>query len=111
MIWETSAIVGAFATVCSAVSFVPQAWKIVKSRDTRSISAPMYSITVVGFAAWLAYGLLRQIPPIIVTNAICMLLSSFILAMKLLPHTKKDEVADVLFGHSKPDNSPPPDSR
>jgi uncharacterized protein with PQ loop repeat len=50
---EIVTVVGYLAAICSVVSFTPQAWKIIKTRDTKSISAPMYAITVVGFAFWL----------------------------------------------------------
>ncbi|MER8430083.1 SemiSWEET family sugar transporter [Mesorhizobium caraganae] len=43
---QTLTLIGYFATVCSKTSFTPQAWKIVKTRDTSGISAPMYAITV-----------------------------------------------------------------
>jgi len=55
---QTVTLIGYLATVCSMTSFAPQAWKIIKTRDTSSISAPMYALTVLGFALWLAFGLL-----------------------------------------------------
>lgn len=89
-------LIGSLAALCSMTSFAPQAWKIVKSRDTSSISAGMYSITAIGFALWLAYGIMRSEWPLIVTNGVCLTLSSFILIMKLLPQEKKEETADAL---------------
>lgn len=56
----------------------------------------MYVLTVTGFALWLSYGLLLRQWPLFVTNAICLLLSTFILVMKLLPSKKKNEVADAI---------------
>ncbi|KRE11712.1 hypothetical protein ASE66_24695 [Bosea sp. Root483D1] len=32
------AVAGTLAAACSMISFIPQAWRIVKSRDTSSIS-------------------------------------------------------------------------
>lgn len=78
-------IIGAIASLCSMTSFGPQAWKIIRTRDTSSISARMYVLTVTGFAFWTVYGFLIGEWPIIVTNTVCLLLSAFILAMKLLP--------------------------
>lgn len=34
--------------------------------------------------------------PIIMTNGVCRMLSAFIFMMKVLPHAKKDAVADIL---------------
>lgn len=93
---DTATLAGALATVCSTTSFVPQAWKIIKTRDTSSLSAPMYAVTVAGFSLWLAYGILLRQWPLIVTNGVCLALSGFILAMKLLPRSKKDAVAHAL---------------
>jgi MtN3 and saliva related transmembrane protein len=88
--------VGALAALASTTSFVPQAWKIIRTRDTDAISAGMYAVTVVGFALWLAYGLLLGQWPLIVTNGLCLALSAFILAMKLLPRRQREAVADAL---------------
>lgn len=92
--WITAA--GAIAALCSMVSFVPQAWRIVKSRDTSSISPVMYSFTVAGFALWTLYGIGLGQWPLIVTNSVCLLLASFILLMTLLPQAKKDAMADTV---------------
>jgi MtN3 and saliva related transmembrane protein len=56
----------------------------------------MYAITVVGFSLWLTYGLLLWQWPLILTNGTCLLLSGFILTMKLLPRRKREEVAEAL---------------
>jgi MtN3 and saliva related transmembrane protein len=93
---DAASIVGALATFCSTTSFVPQAWKVIRTRDTSAISAGMYAITVTGFALWLAYGLLLGQWPLIVTNGVCLALSAFILAMTLLPRPQKEAVADTL---------------
>jgi len=89
-------IVGTLAAIASTVSFAPQAWKIIKSRRTDGISAGMYSVTVVGFSLWLVYGFLLGQWPIMIPNALCLLLSAFILVMTLLPRRKRDEVADLI---------------
>jgi MtN3 and saliva related transmembrane protein len=93
---ETATIIGSIAAVLSTASFTPQAWKIIKSRETKDISAGMYALTVTGFAMWTTYGLILMQWPLIVTNSICLVLSAFILTMKLLPEPKKNKVADIL---------------
>ncbi len=89
-------VVSLFAAALSMISFVPQAWAVVRSRNTDGISTKMYLITVAGFMAWLTYGVLLGQWAIIVQNVICLGLSSFILTMKLLPQRKKEVVADAL---------------
>ena len=93
---DAANIVGTLATICSTTSFVPQAWKVVRTRDTSAISKRMYAITVTGFSLWLAYGLLLGQMPLIITNGICLVLSAFILLMKVLPRPQKEAVASAL---------------
>jgi MtN3 and saliva related transmembrane protein len=93
---DITPIVGSLAAICSTVSFAPQAWKIIKSRDTSSISLSAYVVTVVGFCLWLAYGVLRGEWPIIVSNAVCLCLSSFILFMKIVPQPEKEAIGAAL---------------
>ena len=93
---ETVTIVGYLAAFCSMTSFTPQAWKIIRTRDTGSISAPMYALTVCGFALWLTFGLMKDEWPIIITNGVCLILSAFILLMTVLPRDKKEAIADAI---------------
>ena len=89
-------VVSLFAATLSMISYVPQAWGIIRSRSTDGISLKMYVITVAGFITWLIYGMLMRQPAIIVQNIICLALSSFILTMKLLPQRQKRDVADKI---------------
>ncbi|MBV9045124.1 MAG: SemiSWEET transporter [Alphaproteobacteria bacterium] len=89
-------IIGTIAAICSTVSFAPQAWQVIKTRKTKDISAAMYAFTVTGFLAWTTYGVLLEQWPLIVANSICLALSGFILAMKLLPQRDKNKVADKI---------------
>ena len=89
-------VVSIFAASLSMISFVPQAWSIIKSRNTDGISLKMYVITVIGFVLWLLYGVLLKQWAMIVQNVICLGLSSFILTMKMLPQRSKEAVADAV---------------
>jgi MtN3 and saliva related transmembrane protein len=89
-------IVGAFAATLSTISFVPQAVKVIRSRDTSSISAGMYLITVAGFTLWMTYGVMQKAWPLITSNGICLVLAAFILTMKLLPQPATEKVAEAL---------------
>lgn len=80
---DMTLIIGYLASVCSVTSFVPQVIKVVKSGDTAAISARMYTVTVIGFALWSAFGVMRQEWPIILTNTACFFLSGYILIRKL----------------------------
>ena len=98
---EISTLVGAVASLASITSFAPQAWKIVRTRDTSSLSSTAYGLTVVGFALWLTYGVMLGQWPLIVTNGICFALAGFILVMKLLPSSGKQAVAEAIDPNSK----------
>jgi MtN3 and saliva related transmembrane protein len=93
---DLTSLIGGVATVASVTSFFPQAWKVLKTRDTSAISAKMYAITVTGFTLWFIYGLRLASWPLIAANGLCLLLSAFILIMKLLPQEKKEAVASAL---------------
>ena len=76
-------LVGYAASSCSVVSFIPQALKVARTKDTAAISIRMYFLTVTGFALWTAFGSMKGEIPIILANSICFCLSAFILAAKL----------------------------
>ena len=88
--------IGVIAALCSMSSFAPQAWKIIRTRETENISAGMYSLTVAAFAFWCLYGALLGQWPLIVSNGVCLALSAFILTMTLLPQANKEAVADTI---------------
>lgn len=93
---DATALVGAAAALCSVTKFLPQAWKVIRTHDTASISRRMYILSTLGFALWLNYGLLLGQWPLIITNGICLLLSGFILIMKALPRHRREAVAAAL---------------
>jgi len=76
-------LIGMVAGTLSTVAFVPQVWRIWKTRSARDLSLPMYLIFTAGVALWLAYGLMLGAAPIIVCNGLTLLLAGTVLAMKL----------------------------
>ena len=74
--------VGAAAALCSMSSFLPQIAKIVRERDAAAVSLRMYLVTVAGFCAWVVYGLMIGSWPVAASNAVCLVLSGLILALK-----------------------------
>jgi MtN3 and saliva related transmembrane protein len=90
-------LLGTAAALCSTISFTPQAWKIIKTRDTKDLSAGMYLLTVSAFALWAVYGTLQRQWPLVASNSLCFALSAFILLMKVLPQREKEAVADAIL--------------
>lgn len=73
-------LIGLAAATCTTISFLPQAVKVIRTRDTRSLSLPMYIIFTTGVLLWLIYGLLVRDIPVIAANTITSVFSSIILA-------------------------------
>ena len=63
---------------------MPQAVLTLRTREVHGISAIMYSIFTVGVALWLAYGWRLGEWPIIVANAVTLVLAATILITKLV---------------------------
>ncbi|OYY95347.1 MAG: hypothetical protein B7Y41_02260 [Hydrogenophilales bacterium 28-61-23] len=74
---------GLVATAFTTSSFVPQVWRTWKTRDVSGISLPTYVIITLGLALWLVYGLLKNDLPLIVANAMMVVLTGAITVMKL----------------------------
>ena len=76
-------ILGLVATGFTTSSFVPQVWRTWRTRDVSGISLPTYIIITIGLALWLLYGWLRGDMPLVVANAVMVVLTGAITVMKL----------------------------
>ena len=76
-------IIGVAAAILTTSAFVPQAAKVVRTRETSAISLTMYSLFTLGVTLWLAYGLITSQWTIIGANAITLVFAAVILVMKL----------------------------
>jgi MtN3 and saliva related transmembrane protein len=76
-------IIGFAAAVLTTISFLPQALHTYRTRDVAGISLAMYSAFTLGIALWLVYGLFLGARPVILANAVTLLLATAILAMKI----------------------------
>ena len=74
---------GAVAATLTTASFVPQAARTIRTRDTSGISLWMYLAFTVGVGFWFGYGMVLQSWPMIVANAITFALAATILVLKL----------------------------
>ncbi len=75
--------IGSAAATLTTVAFIPQAWKIWRTRHTADISLGMYALFTLGVALWLIYGIFLVSWPIIIANSITLLLAGAVLVMKL----------------------------
>jgi MtN3 and saliva related transmembrane protein len=78
-----SDLIGMIAGTLTTIAFVPQVWRVWKTRSTSDISLGMYLVFTTGVVFWLVYGLMLGAWPIIVANAVTLALTGTVLALKL----------------------------
>ena len=78
-----SEYIGFFAAFCTTIAFLPQAAKVWKTKSTKDISLYMFIIFTIGVLSWLIYGIYISDLPIILANALTLVLSLFILIYKI----------------------------
>ncbi len=79
---DTPSLLGFAAGLLTTLAFVPQALTIWRAKSARDVSLGAFASFTIGIALWLAYGLVKGEAPIIVWNAITLVLAAAILAMK-----------------------------
>lgn len=80
---EWTNALGLLAGALTTLAFVPQVVKIWKSKHARDISLGMFAIFSIGVLFWLLYGIQLGAVPIILANAVTLVLSLTILFFKL----------------------------
>jgi MtN3 and saliva related transmembrane protein len=76
-------LTGFLAAILTTTAYLPQAWRAWRTRSTHDVSLKMYLIMVAGTALWLIYGIALRDWPLIGANSVCLLLTGFILILKL----------------------------
>jgi uncharacterized protein with PQ loop repeat len=74
--------IGLVAGVLTTVHFVPQVWKIYRSKSGKDVSARMFWMLSAGVVLWLFYGIQLQSLPLILTNGVTLVLSLAIIALR-----------------------------
>jgi len=75
--------IGIAAAALTTVAYAPQAIKVWRSRSTRDVSFAMFALMVSGIALWLLYGILIRDLPLILANAVTLVLAGAILVAKI----------------------------
>jgi MtN3 and saliva related transmembrane protein len=83
---ETINFVGLCAGTLTTLSFVPQLVATYRSKSAKDISYGYLLAFTSGIVLWLAYGLLLSAPPVILANAVTLVLLAIILILKLRYH-------------------------
>jgi MtN3 and saliva related transmembrane protein len=92
---------GIIAGLLTSTSFIPQAYKVIKTKRTQDISLPMYSLCTVGVFLWIVYGLMIQDIAIILTNVITFVPTLVILILTVKYHGQKNRLTDLSTNERK----------
>lgn len=80
---EWISLIGYLAASLTTLSFLPQAFKVITTRNTQGISVLMYVMFVCGLALWLVYGVMIEDTAVSVANLLTLLFALPILIIKL----------------------------
>jgi MtN3 and saliva related transmembrane protein len=75
--------VGLIAGALTTLAFIPQVLKTWKSKHARDISLSMFAIFSFGVLLWLLYGIQIEAWPVIIANAVTLVMSLTILIFKI----------------------------
>ena len=78
-----SDLLGIIAGTLTTVSFVPQVWRIWRRKSATDVSLGTFFLFAAGVLAWLGYGILIRATPVIVANAITLVLAICVIALKI----------------------------
>lgn len=76
-------LLGLGAGTLTTVAFVPQVLKTWRSKSGDDISLGMFLLFSTGVLLWLIYGILIDALPVILANAVTLVLSLTVLVLKL----------------------------
>jgi len=80
---DFSLYIGIGAGVCTALSLLPQLFKIIKDKKADDISYFMLFILLAGLGGWIWYGILKNDYPIITTNGFSFLVNLLIIVSSI----------------------------
>lgn len=83
MEFNSLTILGLVAAACTTISFIPQALKTIKTKNTKDLSLSTYILLTIGLTLWLIYGFLVKDLPLIVANGVTSIFIVTILVMKI----------------------------
>lgn len=80
---NTTTIVGFAAAVLTTASFLPQAIKTIRTKNTGGISLFMYSLFASGTLLWFLFGLFSNNMPVTIANEVTFVFAVIILIYKI----------------------------
>ncbi|MFJ2973410.1 SemiSWEET transporter [Kluyvera sp. NPDC087067] len=79
---EWASLIGYAAACLTTLSFLPQAIKVIATRNTQGISGLMYIMFVCGLVMWLIYGVMIEDTAVSMANFLTLLFAMPILIIK-----------------------------
>ena len=76
-------ILGFLAAILTTSAYLPQVYKIWKTKNTESVSLTMYLVMFLGVFLWLIYSLFIKSFPLIIANTLTLLIILIILYFKI----------------------------
>ncbi|MCJ7523191.1 MAG: SemiSWEET transporter [Dehalococcoidia bacterium] len=76
-------VLGYVAGALTTFSFVPQVWQLFRLRSAQEISLHFNLMLMTGVTCWMIYGILLDLIPVIIWNAVTLVLASGMLYAKL----------------------------
>ena len=80
---NTVTILGLLAAFCTTLSFLPQALKTIRTKDTSGISLSMYALFTFGTLLWLLFGIFSSNVPVTAANFVTLVFATIILFYKI----------------------------
>lgn len=75
--------VGHFGALLTSVTFLPQVYKVWKTKSARDLSLTMMLIVLLSTMVWLTYAYALMLWPVIIANSIVCILSVLLIYFKL----------------------------
>ncbi len=75
--------IGLLAAILTTAAYVPQTVKVLRERNTKSLSLGMYALITTGIGLWFIYGVMLESPSLMLANGLTFLMALTILIMKL----------------------------
>ncbi len=75
--------VGHFGAFLTSVTFIPQVYKVWKTKSAGDLSLTMMLIVVLSTVVWLTYAFALMLWPVIIANSIVCILSLLLIYFKL----------------------------
>lgn len=76
--------IGYLATLCIVIAFIPQTVKVWHTRSTGDVSIWTFSILSTGSVLFIFYAWANQDYPVLITNALTLIMQSSIVVCKLM---------------------------